>query len=164
MAQNIDKCHAQKETKKTSETIARFVFCQRCTNCFQRSCTTHCIPDLIKFKPKKRFRLSYQGMDHLATYRMIEQKFQEWGVKMWVATNDFMKAFDSITHNSFWNALKTCGIEQEYISLLKRSCRDQKATVMTDKESDIFEIKRRPSRATRYRACSSTLFCRWLER
>ena len=73
---------------------------------------------------------------------MIEQKCQEWESKMWVATIDFMKAFGSITHNSFWNAFKACGIEQEYVSLLKRLYKDQKATVMTDKESDSFEIKK----------------------
>ena len=61
---------------------------------------------------------------------------------MWVATNDFMKAFDSITHNSNRNALKSCGIERDYIGLLKKLFRDQKATVMTDKESNMFEIKK----------------------
>ena len=54
------------------------------------------------------------------TYRMIEQKCQEWCVNMWIATIDFMKAFDSINHNSIWDALKTCGIKYDYISLLKR--------------------------------------------
>ena len=74
---------------------------------------------------------------------MIEQKGQEWRVKMWIATIDIMMASGSIGHNSVWNTLKTCGIEQEYISLLKRLYKDQKTTVLTDKESDIFEIKRR---------------------
>ena len=53
---------------------------------------------------------------------------------------DFMKAFDSITHNSIWDALKTCGIEHEYINFLKR--KNPKATLMTDEESDMFEIKK----------------------
>ena len=39
---------------------------------------------------------------------------------MWIATVDFMKALDSINHNSIWDAL-----------------------VMTDKESDMFKIKKR---------------------
>ena len=60
---------------------------------------------------------------------------------MWVATIDFMKAFDTITHNSIWNALKSCGIEFEYIDILKRLYKNQKSSVMTDKESDMFEIK-----------------------
>ena len=60
---------------------------------------------------------------------------------MWAATTDFMKAFDSITHKSIWNALESCGIEHEYISSLKKLFRDQKSTVLTEKESDLFEIK-----------------------
>ena len=39
--------------------------------------------------------------------------------KCGLRTVDFMKAFDSITHNPIWDGLKTCGIEHEYINLLK---------------------------------------------
>ena len=80
---------------------------------------------------------------------------------MWVATFDFMKASDSITHNSIWDALKTCGIEHEYINLLKILYKNPKAIAMTDREVDMFEIKKGPSTVTRYPVCSSTLFCRW---
>ena len=66
------------------------------------------------------FRKSYQTTDHLATYRMIEQKCHEWRIKMWTATVDFTKAFDSITHKSIWKAFKACDIKHDYISLLKR--------------------------------------------
>ena len=86
------------------------------------------------------FRSSYQTTDHLATYRMIEQKCHEWRIKMWTATIDFTKAFDSITHNSIWNALKSCGIEHDCISLFKKIYKDQKASVQTDVESNMFEI------------------------
>ena len=58
---------------------------------------------------------------------------------MWIATIDFTKAFDSITHRSIWKALKSCGIHHEYISLLDK---DQKASVQTDVESNMFEIKK----------------------
>ena len=30
------------------------------------------------------FRRSHQTRDHLATYRLLEQKCREWGTKMWV--------------------------------------------------------------------------------
>ena len=73
---------------------------------------------------------------------MIEQKCHAWGIKMWTATNDFTKAFDSNTHKSIWNALKSCGIEHDYISFLKKLYRDQKVYVLTDEESDMFEIKK----------------------
>ena len=88
------------------------------------------------------FRKSYRTTERLAMCRMIEQKCHEWGIKMWTATIDFTKAFDSVTHKSIWKALKPCGIKHDYISLVKKIYRDQKASVQTDEESNIFEIKK----------------------
>ena len=88
------------------------------------------------------FRKIYQTTDHLATYRMMEQKCQEWRIKMWTATVDFTKAFDSISHNSIWEALKSCNVEHEYISLLRKIYKDQKASVQTDEESESFDIQK----------------------
>ena len=87
------------------------------------------------------FRKSYQTTDHFATYRLIEQKCHEWRIKMWTATVDFTKAFDSIIHKSIWDALKSCNIDHDYISFLKKIFRDQKASVQTDEESNIFDIR-----------------------
>ena len=98
--------------------------------------------DQLQTEDQAGFRSSYQTTDHLVKYRMIDQKCHEWRIKMWTATIDFMKTFDSITHKSIWNALKSCGIEHDYISLLKILYRDQTATVLTDEESDMFEIKK----------------------
>ena len=61
---------------------------------------------------------------------------------MWAATIDFMKAFHSITHKSKWDALNFSGIAHEYIHFLRKLCKDQKATLLTDEESDMFEIKK----------------------
>ena len=88
------------------------------------------------------FRKTYQTTDHLATYRLIEQKCQEWGIKMWTATVDFTKAFDSISHKLIWEALKSCNVNHEYVSLLRKIYRDQKASVQTDEESNIFDIQK----------------------
>ena len=87
------------------------------------------------------FRSSCQTTDHLATYRMIEQKSHEWSIKMWIATIDFTKAFDSITHRSIWKSLKSCGVGRGYVGLLGKICKDQKALVQIDVESNMFEIK-----------------------
>ena len=57
---------------------------------------------------------------------------------MWIATVDFAKAFDTIRHKALWTALAQFGIEPQYISHLKRPHADHKATVLTDKESDVF--------------------------
>ena len=61
---------------------------------------------------------------------------------MWVATVDFMKAFDSICHKYFWTSLEKCGIESHYMRLLRRFFAEQKGSVSTDKECDMFEIHR----------------------
>ena len=80
------------------------------------------------------FRSSYQTRDHLATYRMIEQNCHEWG--------NFTNAFVSITHKTIWKALKSCGINHEYITILKNIYKDQKASVQTDVESNMLKIKK----------------------
>ena len=98
--------------------------------------------DQTQAEDQAGFWSSYQTTAYLATYRMVDQKCHEWRIKMWIATIDFTKTFDSITHKSIWNVLKSCNIEHDYIRLLKKLYRDQKATVLTDEESDMFEIKR----------------------
>ena len=79
---------------------------------------------------------------------------------MWIATIDFTKAVDSITHKSIWKAPNSCGINHEYISLLMKIYKDQKASVQTDVESNMFEIKKEPKRVTLCVACCSTQFHR----
>ena len=66
---------------------------------------------------------------------------------MWAATIDFMKAFDSITHKSIWDALKSCGIEHEYIHLLTKLYRDQTATLQSQmKNVTCLRSRKEPSK------------------
>ena len=58
---------------------------------------------------------------------------------MWIATIDFTKAFD--VHHAQIN-LESININHEYISLLKKIYKDQKASAQTDVESNMFEIKK----------------------
>ena len=95
------------------------------------------------------FRRSYQTLDHLAKYRLLEQKCWEWSIQMWVATVAFQKAFDTIKHKALWTALARFGIEPHHISLLRRPYAEQRATVLTDTKSDVFEIKRGRNEARR---------------
>ena len=123
------------------ETTARFVLCQRCTNCSQHSYTVYRRLDQVQSEDQGGFRRSYQTLDHLATCRLLGQKREQCGFKTWVTTVDFKNAFDSNCHQSLWTSLEKCGIEPHYSSLLKFFA-DQKGTVLTDKECDMFEIKR----------------------
>ena len=56
--------------------------------------------------------------------------------------SDFTKAFDSISHKSIWEALKSCNVDHEYVSFLRKIYRDQKASVQTDEESKFFDIQK----------------------
>ena len=53
-----------------------------------------------------------------------------------------MKAFDSISHNSIWEALLSCNVDHGYVCLLRKMYKDQKASVQTDGESEIFDIQK----------------------
>ena len=57
---------------------------------------------------------------------------------MWVAAIDFQKAFDSIQHDAIWRSLSS----EQYICLLQKLYADQRATVLTDVESNEFKIAR----------------------
>ena len=53
---------------------------------------------------------------------------------MWLATIDIVKAFNSISYDSIWKALETCGMEQHCINLVTRLYFKRKVTVVTDEE------------------------------
>ena len=72
----------------------------------------------------------------------------DWTEMSWVenqngtATVDFTKTFDSISHKSIWDAFKSCNVDHEYVSLLRKIYRDQKTSIQTDEESNIFDIQK----------------------
>ena len=70
------------------------------------------------------------------TYRLITQKSREWRTDRWVAAIDVQKAFDSIHHDAIWSSLRKQSISEQQIGLLKKLNADQRATVLTDVESD----------------------------
>ena len=75
-------------------------------------------------------------------YRVLEQRCREWGVPLYISTIDFTKAFGRIKHSALWNSLKFYGVKPAYVRLLQRLDSQQEGTVLTDKESDVFSIKR----------------------
>ena len=75
-------------------------------------------------------------------YRIVEQRCREWGVPLYSSTIDFTKAFDRIKHSALWNSLRFYGVKLAYVRLLQRLYSHQEGTVLTDKESDVFPIKR----------------------
>ena len=76
-------------------------------------------------------------------YRVLEQRCREWSVPLYISTIDFTKAFDRIKHPALWSSLQFYGVKPAYVRLLQRVYSQQEGTVLTDKESDVFPIKRR---------------------
>ena len=64
---------------------------------------------------------------------MLEQRCREWRVPLYISTIDF----------TIWSSLQYYGVEPAYVRLLRRLYSQQEGTVLTDKESDIFLIKKR---------------------
>ena len=66
----------------------------------------------------------------------------EWQSTLWTATVDFKKAFDSVSHECLWHALRRQGIPESYMRLIQALYTDQTATVKTDRRSKVFAIQR----------------------
>ena len=101
-------------------------------------------PFLHKVQPPDQggYRPNHRTQDHLMVYRVLEQRCREWGVQLCISTIDITKAFDRKKHSALWSSLEHHGIEPSYVELLQRLYSHQEGTVLTDKESDVFQIKR----------------------
>ena len=101
-------------------------------------------PGLHRVQPPDQagFRPNHRCEDHLTVYRVLEQRCREWGVPLYLSTIDFTKAFDSIKHLSIWKSLRHYGVKPAYVRLLQRLYSQQEGSVLTDKESVGFPIKK----------------------
>ena len=101
-------------------------------------------PELHKVQPPDQAgsRPNHRCEDHLMVYRVLEQRCREWNIPLYISTIDFTKAFDSIKHSAIWKSLRHYGVKPAYVKLLQRLYSQQEGTVLTDKESDVFSIKR----------------------
>jgi hypothetical protein len=88
------------------------------------------------------FRKGCCTTDHLFTTTILQEVADEWQIPLFVATVDFKKAFDSVTHEALWNAMAEQGVEPAYTSLLARLYQNQTAAVKTDCHSRPFNIER----------------------
>ena len=90
------------------------------------------------------FRRSLKTLNHLATYRLLDQKGQECGVKMWIATVFISKASETIRHDAQDNGKLLQGSQstRHPFASGRGFFADEQATVLTDTESDVIERRR----------------------
>lgn len=64
------------------------------------------------------FRSGFSTIDHIQTLEQVIEKYNEFNRPLYLAFIDYNKAFDSISHNSLWTALKQFNVDQKYINIL----------------------------------------------
>ena len=67
---------------------------------------------------------------------------KEFNLPLWLAAVDFKKAFDTVSHQSLWQALEEQHVPNIYVSMLRRLYCGQKAQVQCDVMSRSFYIQR----------------------
>eukprot|EP00973_Karenia_brevis_P071847 9984620-Karenia_brevis.AAC.1 len=88
------------------------------------------------------FRSGFGCEDHLFTMSQLVEKHLEYQNPLWAAAVDFEKAFDSVEHDSIWEALVHMNVPANYVVLLSSLYSAQTGTVTTDKASRQFNICR----------------------
>jgi hypothetical protein len=88
------------------------------------------------------FRNGYSTVDHIFTIDQIIEKTREFNQPLFLAFNDYYKAFDSIEHPFLWMALKSQGVHDKYIRLMKKIYENSTATIKLEKSSHPFKIER----------------------
>ena len=88
------------------------------------------------------FRKQFSCDDHLFAITLLAEKCNEYNVPLWIATLDFKKAFDSISHGSIWESLFAHGVPRAYVGMLAKLYTGQRAHIKCDTTSRDFEILR----------------------
>ena len=127
------------------EITGQFVVYQYCTICSLRyfmldsppACTEYNLPTRRGFSQTTDARITswctgcWSNVVACGAYRCTS------------ARSISQKAFDRIKHSALWRSLQFYGVKPAYVRLLQRLYSQQEGTVLTDKQSDAFPIKRR---------------------
>jgi Reverse transcriptase (RNA-dependent DNA polymerase) len=88
------------------------------------------------------FRHGFSTTDHLFTIQQLMEKCSEYQKTLFLGFVDFQKAFDSVEHVFLWRALKTIGVDDKYIRLLKNIYEKSTASIELENQSRSFKISR----------------------
>ncbi|CAH2106596.1 unnamed protein product [Euphydryas editha] len=88
------------------------------------------------------FRSGYSTIDHIHVIKQLIEKCQQYNGPLYMAFVDYNKAFDSIEHHCIWEALKTQGIHNKYIRLIKNVYSNSTGRIKLETEGEMFPICR----------------------
>ena len=87
------------------------------------------------------FRRGRGTRDQIANMRWMMEISREYQKEIYLCFIDYCKAFDCVDHIKLWNVLRSMGIPEHLILLLRDLYHEQQATVRTeDGETDWFKI------------------------
>lgn len=100
--------------------------------------------DIEKHQTKEQagFRPGFSTIDHIHTLEQIVEKYQEFKTPLYLAYVDYAKAFDSISHESIWQALKHQNIPNIYINIIKNIYAKSTSRVKLDRLGPTIYIRR----------------------
>ncbi|XGW15440.1 hypothetical protein V3C99_001145 [Haemonchus contortus] len=86
---------------------------------------------LDEYQPVEQagFRKGFCCMDHIHTITQLIERTREYKQPLLLCFIDYVKAFDSVEHNSVWNALHHAGVDPCYINLLEQCNTDTFTTI-----------------------------------
>ncbi|CAG5026746.1 unnamed protein product [Parnassius apollo] len=78
-------------------------------------------PEIDKYQPIEQagFRSGFSTTDHIQVLQQVMEKYKEFNRPLYIAFIDYAKAFDTISQNAIWEAMKKYHINQNYIRVLK---------------------------------------------
>ena len=88
------------------------------------------------------YRTGYSTTDHLHTIRQIMEKALEYKIHLYMAFIDYEKAYDSISHEAIFRAMRNQGIDQVYINIIRDAYTNRTAQIQTDVLSRKIDINK----------------------
>ena len=86
------------------------------------------------------YRRGFSTTDHLHTVTQVLEKTTEYNIPLYMAFIDYEKAFDSIQHRAVFEALRTHGVQEKYINIIKETYTEGTAQIKTEKLSERIKI------------------------
>jgi len=78
------------------------------------------------------FRKGRGTRDQIANIRWILERAIEYGKTIFICFIDYIKAFDCVDHSRLWNTLRSMGVPEHLIALIKSLYMKQEAAVKTE--------------------------------
>lgn len=88
------------------------------------------------------FRAGFSTVDHMHVIKQLIEKCQEYGKALYIAFVDYRKAFDSINHDSLWQALIQQGVPKKYVRIIKNIYENSTAQIKLESTGEEFPIAR----------------------